>query len=96
LPPTGRLRANAFFSSDETTVFLMFFPGKTVSLANATLSWMYGAATGYSFSGGDRVELRFPVDTFGSGRAAGERSRSFELNLMSGAIVASRVVLKWK
>ena len=90
----GEVRAEAFFQSDETKVFLLFLPAKKTPLSEATLSWMYRTAAGYSFEDGAGVELRFPDETITSG--TGVRRQSFLLSLTSSTLTRTVVAMEWK
>jgi hypothetical protein len=92
--PDGEVRAQAFFQSNEAIVFLLFFPATKTPLSEATLSWMYRMAAGYSFEDGEGVELRFPEEAITSG--TGRRQQSFLLSLTSSTLKRTVVTMEWK
>lgn len=90
--PDGEVRIQAFFNTNETSVFLLFFPASKTPLSEATLSWMYRTAADYSFDGGEGVELQFPEETI----TGGQRHQSFFLSLTSSTLVRTVLVMRWK
>ena len=92
--PDGEVRAEAFFQSNETNVLLLFFPTAKTPISEATLSWMYRTAAGYSFQDGDQVELRFADETITGG--TGRRRQFFLLSLTSSTLTRTVVTMEWK
>ena len=90
----GEVRAECFFLDQETSCHLFFLPSNATPLSDATLSWLYRTASGFSFQEGDKVELQFPEEALTSGE--GRRSQYFLVSLTSGHLVRTAIYVTWE
>ena len=89
----GEVRAECFFLEQETSCHLFFLPSGATPLSDATLSWLYRTASGFSFQEGDKVELQFPEEALTSGQ--GRRSQYFLVSLTSGCLARTAIYVTW-
>ena len=89
----GEVRAECFFLDQETSCHLFFYPSSATPLSDATLSWLYRTASGFSFQEGDKVELQFPEEALTSGQ--GRRSQYFLVSLTSGQLARTAIYVTW-
>lgn len=93
--PDGEVRVGLMPELDDGHyMWMVYFPASRRPLSDATLSWMYRTATGYSFEDGDGVSLEY------LGRTdlpyQGSSTRSILVDLLSSTMVRQKVWFVWK
>lgn len=89
----GELRAEAFFRSDETSCWIMFFPASAEPVPDTILSHLLKDAR-YTTIDADKLEIGLaPIEQLSGG---GTKARNITVTLGGGRFIASRTVIQWK